>query len=114
MSGISWAAVAAPGPSFRRSSSVISHRLRDAVRANEAEVDVHQQNDQRRQEKHVCREEDLEGGRADHWATLKNRFDESAYKGRRRQPRDLDGYLGGEVRLGVPWQQVARQRENED
>ena len=41
--------------------------------ADEAEVDVHQKGDQRRQEIHVNREESLQRGRADNLSTLEAR-----------------------------------------
>src|SRR5450759_2090850 len=80
--GISRGADRAPGPSFPRSSSLISHRLRNPVRADEAEVDVHQQHNQGRQQKDVGGEEYLQGGRADHRTALEHLFDEGAEKGR--------------------------------
>src|SRR6266571_8616759 len=74
MIGISTAAVAAPGPSRRTSSSslFISHRLRDSVRADESEMNVHQKHDQRREHEHMDREEALQRRRPDHGAALED------------------------------------------
>src|SRR5260370_5404474 len=101
-------AVAAPGPSLRRSSSFISQRLRYSMRPNEAKVHVHQYHDQGRQQKHVGREEDLKRWRADHRTALEDGLDECAELWRRRRSRDLDRHLGGEVSLCVPPAQVCR------
>src|SRR5260370_185402 len=89
------------------STSRASHRLRDSVRADESEVDVHQKHDQGGQQEHMNVEEALKGRRSNDRATLKNFFDEGAPLFRRRRAGDLDGDLGGEVRLGVPGQTVA-------
>src|SRR5258708_10837755 len=84
MSGISFVASAAPGPSFGFSWSLISHRLRDSVCPDETEMDIHEQNDQRRQQEDMCREENLQGGWPDHRAALEHRLDEGAERRRWR------------------------------
>src|ERR1700674_1403008 len=102
MSGISFAASAAPGPSFGVSLSLISHRLRDSVGADETEVDVHQQHNQSRQQEDVSGEENLQRRWANDRSALEHRLDERAERRRWRGAGDFDGDLSCEVSLGVP------------
>src|SRR5438874_11841777 len=94
-------AVAAPGPSCLISSLIAvpcSHWLRNSVRADETEVDVHEEHDQRGQDEDVKSEEALQRRRAYHRAALQQLLHQRADSGDRNSGRDLDGDLGREVR----------------
>src|ERR1700704_1424513 len=114
MIGIAVAAVAAPGPSLRVRSSIFLQGLRDSVLADETEVDVHEERDQRRQQEHVNREEPLEGRRTDNGAALQDLADKCSELGGWRGAGDLDRHLGGEVRLVVPREEVTAERKDQD
>src|SRR2546427_931088 len=102
------------GSAFVDYSVVHLHRLRDSVGADEAEVDIHEERDQRRKKEHVDGKESLQGGRPHDRPALENLADEFAELWRRGQAGDLDGDLGREVGLLVPGEEVAGERERQD
>src|SRR5579884_2144323 len=119
------APVAAPGPSRRYPSHcatrmpcvslmspISSEGLRDAVPADQAEVDVHQQYHERRQDEDVDGEEPLQRAGPQAGTALQDVPEQAADD--RRAADDLDRDRGRPVGLGVPGQEVAGEREGQD